>query len=117
MSAYGDVYGRWLKDPDGFWAEAAQAVDWIQPWHDVIDAERKPFYRWFTGGLLNTCFNAVDRHVLSGRADQAALIYDSGVTGEIRTFSYRELRTEVARAAGGLRQLGVDKGDRVLIFM
>src|SRR5688572_26041446 len=106
-----------MRDPDTFWAEAAEALSWQQKWTTVLDRSRPPFYRWFSGGLLNTCYCAVDRHADGPRAGQLALIYDSPVTSEIRRFTYRELRDEVARVAGALRSLGVSKGDRVLIFM
>ena len=111
------MYSRSLRDPEAFWAEAAEAVDWHQRWTTVLDRQSPPFYRWFSGGMLNTCYSAVDRHANGPRADQLALIYDSPVTGQIRRFTYRELRDGVARVAGALRSLGVSKGDRVLIFM
>ncbi len=116
-SRYDDIYARCLADPQGFWAEAAEAVDWHHRWDKVLDADRAPFYRWFTGGELNTCHNALDRHVASGRGDQPALIYDSPITGAIGVFTYRRLLNEVSRFAGVLAGLGVRKGDRVLIYM
>jgi len=81
MSQYDSIHRRSLADPIGFWGEAAAEIDWFKPWDKVLDDSRAPFYRWFVGGELNTCFNALDRHVARGRADQAALIYDSPVTG------------------------------------
>ncbi len=117
MSRYDDVYRRSLQDPEGFWAEAAAAIDWVEPWQRVLDDSRAPFYRWFTGGRLNTCWNALDRHVEGGRAEQPALVYDSPLTGSHATFSYRELRDRVARFAGALRNLGVERGDRVIVYM
>ena len=116
-SRYADSYRRSLADPEGFWGEAAQAITWEKRWDRVLDATRPPFYRWFPGGRLNTCHNALDRHVAQGRAEQAALIYDSPVTGQVRRFTYRELRDRVALVAGALKELGVAKGDRVLIYM
>ncbi len=116
-SRYDEVYARSIEDPEGFWAEAAREIDWYEPWDRVLDDSRKPFYRWFAGAVTNTCHNALDRHVDGGRADQAALIYDSPVTGVARTYTYRELRDEVARFAGVLAAQGVVKGDRVLIYM
>jgi propionyl-CoA synthetase len=116
-STYDEVYKRWLDDPENFWAEAAEAVHWYKKWDRVLDASRPPFYRWFTGGLVNSCYNAVDRHVESGRATQPALIYDSPVTGTVKTFTYRELLDEVARFAGVLVGQGVQQGDRVIIYM
>jgi propionyl-CoA synthetase len=111
------VYDRSLHDPDGFWAEAAEDVHWIKRWHKVLDDSNKPFYRWFSGGEVNTCYDALDVHIEGGRGDQAALIYDSPVTGKIKTFSYTELRDKVARFAGALAAMGVEKGERVIIYM
>jgi propionyl-CoA synthetase len=116
-SRYEAEYRRSLADPEGFWGEAAKAVDWETPWRRVLDGTTPPFYRWFNGGRLNTCWNALDRHVAGGRADQIALIFDSPVTQTVKRFTYRELRDEVAKLAGALRAHGVAKGDRVLIYM
>ena len=116
-SAYDTVYGRWLSDPEGFWAEAAEAVHWFKKWDRVLDASRPPFYRWFSGGSLNSCHNALDLHVENGRADQPALIYESPVTSTTRVFTYRALLDEVARFAGVLLEQGVGKGDCVIIYM
>jgi propionyl-CoA synthetase len=112
-----DVYRRSLDDPESFWGEAAAAIDWDEPWDRVLDDSRAPFYRWFSGGRMNTCYNAVDRHVEGGRADQRALIYDSPVTESIASFTYRELRDAVAQVAGALRAQGVETGDRVIVYM
>jgi propionyl-CoA synthetase len=117
MGRYAEQFRRSLADPEGFWGEAARAIDWYRAPTAVLDAANPPFYRWFAGGVLNTCYNALDRHVLGGRADQTALIYDSPVTGTCRKFSYGELLEEVARFAGVLRGLGVGAGDRVVIYM
>jgi propionyl-CoA synthetase len=116
-SRYDDVYRRSLADPDGFWSEAAAAIDWDRRWDRVFDAANPPFYRWFAGGRLNTCWNALDRHVERGRGEQAALIYDSPVTDRKQSFTYRALRDEVAKLAGAIAAAGVVKGDRVLIYM
>ena len=116
-SSYHSVYQSWQSDPQKFWAEAAADVQWHRPWTSVLDATRPPFYRWFDGGELNTCHNALDYHVENGRAEQLALIYDSPVTETIRQYSYRELRDEVARLAGALASHGVGKGDRVIVYM
>ena len=116
-STYDEVYARWLDDPEKFWAETAEAVHWYKKWDRVLDASRPPFYRWFAGGVVNSCYNALDRHVEHGRADQPALIYDSPVTGTIKAFSYRELRDEVARFAGVILRQGLQKGERVIIYM
>jgi propionyl-CoA synthetase len=116
-NTYDEVYTRWRSDPEDFWAEAAEAVHWNKKWDKVLDASRPPFYRWFVGGLLNTCYNALDRHVENGRANQPALIYDSPVTATVETFTYRELLDRVARFAGVLAGQGVQKGDRIIIYM
>ncbi len=111
------VYRRAHDDPEAFWAEAAQAVDWISPWERVLDDSDAPFYRWFTGATLNTCYNCVDRHVAAGRGDQAAIIHDSPITGSQRTLTYAELQDQVARCAGALKDIGVAYGDRVIVYM
>ena len=116
-SRYAEAYRRSLADPEGFWGDAAKAIDWDKPWDRVLDTSNPPFYRWFKGARLNTCYNALDRHVERGRADQAALIYDSPVTNTIKRFTYRELRDDVAKLAGVLQAHGVKKGDRVILYM
>src|SRR5207247_448916 len=115
MGRFDEVYRRSLAEPETFWAEAAAAIDWVEPWQRVLDDERAPFYRWFAGGRLNTCHNALDRHVEGGRGDQPALIYDSPLTGAGATFTYRELRDAVAMFAGALAARGVERGDRVIV--
>jgi propionyl-CoA synthetase len=117
MSRFDHIYRRSLEEPEAFWAEAAAAIDWIEPWERVLDDSRAPFYRWFPGARLNTCHNALDRHVEGGRAEQPALIYDSPVTATTATFTYRELRDAVARFAGALVAQGVGRGDRVVVYM
>ncbi len=114
---YQTVYERSLGDAEAFWGEAAELIDWDVAPQRVLDDSRPPFYRWFPDGVLNTCHNALDRHVIGGRADQVALVYDSPVTDTIRSFTFRELRDEVAIVAGALSGLGVKKGDRVIIYM
>jgi len=114
---YEQAYRRSLQESDSFWAEAAEAIRWEKRWDCVLDKSRSPFYRWFTGGRLNTCDNALDRHVEGGRAEQLALIYDSPVTGAVARFTYRQLLGEVSRFAGALSKQGVAKGDRVIIYM
>ena len=116
-SGYDDAYARSLSDPEGFWGEAAEGVHWFKRFSKVLDDSNPPFYRWFAGGEVNTAYNALDRHVENGRADQPALIYDSPVTDTIKTYTYRELRDEVALFAGALSKQGVAKGDRVVIYM
>ncbi|MEX2291664.1 MAG: propionyl-CoA synthetase [Mycobacteriales bacterium] len=117
MGAYGSAFRRSLRDPEEFWGEAASGIDWYRRWDRVLDDDRAPFSRWFVGGELNTCHNALDRHVDAGQGDRTALVYDSPVTGTVRQLSYRELRDEVARLAGALAGLGVGKGDRVVLYM
>ncbi|MEQ1690843.1 MAG: propionyl-CoA synthetase [Gemmatimonas sp.] len=115
--SYADAYAAATSDPEAFWAAAAESLHWNRRWDRVLDDSAAPLYRWFTGGELNTCYNAIDRHVLTGRGEQAAVIYDSPVTKTKRTISYRALQDEVARFAGALRALGVERGDRVVIYM
>ena len=117
MGQYLDQYKQSLNQPETFWANAAKAIDWDQTWSNVLDDSKAPIYRWFSGAKLNTCYNALDRHVANGRAEQAALIYDSPVTKTKRTYSYQELLDKVSKLAGVLSSLGVTKGDRVLIYM
>jgi propionyl-CoA synthetase len=114
---YGEIYRRSIDDPEGFWGEQAGLVDWIRKPARVLDADRPPFYRWFSDGTLNTCYNALDRHVVAGHGDRVALIYDSPVTGTKQTFTYADLVEKVATFAGALRGFGVEKGDRVVIYM
>jgi len=106
-----------VTDPATFWLDAARGIDWSVPPTQAIDATNPPFYRWFPDGELNVAYNALDRHVESGRGEQAALIYDSPVTGSRRVYTYRELRDEVAAFAGVLVEQGVVKGDLVVIYM
>src|SRR5229473_4061039 len=116
-SRYHEVYRRSLEDPEGFWGEAARDIDWIEPPKKIFDPAAGVYGRWFTGGICNTCYNAIDRHIERGRSDQAAIIYDSPVTGAKRAISYGELLVEVSTFAGVLREFGVGKGDRVIIYM
>ena len=115
--AWAAAHAASIEDPTTFWGEAAQAIDWITPPTTVLDESAAPLYRWFPDGTLNTCYNAVDRHVEAGRGDQPAIRYDSPVTGAKRTLTYSELLDQVSRLAGALRSLGVEKGDRVVIYM
>src|SRR5438128_484103 len=116
-SHYDDVYARSINDPIGFWAEAAEEIHWYKKWKKILDDSNKPFYRWFAGAEVNTCYNAVDRHVANGHGDRIALIYDSPVTQTIQSFTFSELGISVAKCAGALALLGVSKGDRVIIYM
>lgn len=117
MGTYAEIYKESLDNPQEFWAKAAEDIDWIRKWDSVLDETDPPFYRWFVGAELNTCYNALDRHVENGRADQVALIYDSPVTSTIEKFTYSELLTKVSTFAGALQNLGVKKGDTVIIYM
>jgi propionyl-CoA synthetase len=116
-SRYHDVYARWQRDPQGFWGEAAQAIDWIETPKTVFDAKAGIYGRWFPDGVCNTCYNALDRHVAQGRNDQPALIYDSPVTNTKQTFTYGRVLSEVQMLGAMLRDFGVEKGDRVILYM
>ena len=117
MTAYAEEYRRSLDDRDRFWLDAADAIEWTRPPTRALDDSAAPLYRWFPDGELNTAANALDRHVRDGRGDQPALIWDSAMTDTQRTYTYAELRDEVARFAGALQSLGVDKGDRVIVYL
>jgi propionyl-CoA synthetase len=114
---YDDAFAKSINDPEAFWGQAAEDVHWYKKWDKVLDDSNKPFYRWFVGGEINTCYNALDFHIENGRGSQDALIYDSPVTKTIKKYTYNELRDEVAKFAGVLAGQGVTKGDRVLIYM
>ena len=114
---YQDVYDRWTSDPEGFWMEAAEAIDWDRKPSTALTDLGDNMYEWFADGMVNTCWNAVDRHVEAGRGEQTAIIYDSPITHTKREISYMELRNRVANLAGALRAKGVEKGDRVIIYM
>ncbi|WP_296746719.1 AMP-binding protein, partial [Mesorhizobium sp.] len=116
-SRYHEVYEGWKRDPIGFWAEAAKAIDWYSPYEKVFDPAAGVYGRWFTGATCNTCFNAIDRHVAGGRADQLALIHDSAIAGTVRKFTYAELKREIVALASVLKNRGIGKGDRVIIYM
>ena len=117
MGKYADTYARWQDDPIGFWAEAAKAIAWAEPWHAAFNPEMGVYGRWFAGATCNTCYNALDRHVEAGRGGETAIIYDSPVTGTKRRISYRELLDDVATFAAVLADHGIAKGDRVIIYM
>ncbi len=117
MGIYEETFHKSINDPEGFWGEAAEKISWHRKWDRVLDDTTPPFYRWFSGGELNTCYNALDRHVEGGRADQVALIYDSPVAHHKQHYTYRELRDRVALFAGALKGLGVARGDAVVIYM
>ncbi|HVI52656.1 MAG TPA: propionyl-CoA synthetase [Candidatus Sulfotelmatobacter sp.] len=116
-TVYDLAHKRSLEDPEGFWGDAAKDITWYKTWDKVLDSSHPPFYRWFSGALCNTCYNAIDRHVENGRADQAAIIYDSPVTNTVKTYTYRQAQDEISRLAGVLAGLGVTKGDRVIVYM
>ena len=117
MAEFEKVFAESIERPEEFWGKAAEDIDWYKKCDNVLDASNPPFYHWFKGGTLNTCHNAVDRHVSNGRGDQAAIIYDSPVTDTITTITYSELQDKVSRFAGGLKKLGISKGDTVIIYM
>ena len=114
---YEEAFKESLENPEAFWGRAAEGIDWDGTWDTVLDQSKSPFLKWFPGGRMNTCFNAVDRHVLAGNGDRTAIIYDSPVTETIRKYSYSELQDRVSKTAGFLKDLGVGKGDTVLVYM
>ncbi len=116
-SRYPEAYRSWRENPGSWWEAAAEGIDWDRRWDRVFDAGSGPYGRWFSGGMLNTCFNCLDRHVAAGRGGQPALIWDSAMEGRVETFTYARLLERVARFAGALAQLGVEPGDRVVIYM
>jgi propionyl-CoA synthetase len=117
MSRYAEIYQKSLNDPEAFWSDVAKDLYWHKTWDKVLDESAKPSPRWFSGGIFNTCYNALDRHIEAGHGDRLALIYDSPVTEQKQSFSYRELRDTVARLAGVIASQGVGKGDRVIVYM
>jgi len=117
MADYAKEFAESIEQPEIFWAKAAEGIDWYKKCDKVLDSSNPPSYRWYAGGTLNTCYNAVDRHVKNGRGDQVAIIYDSPVTDTITKVTYKELQDNVAALAGGLLKLGVSKGDTVIIYM
>jgi propionyl-CoA synthetase len=116
-SKYAEAYGKWQADPQAFWAEAAREIDWIKPPQKIFDEKAGVYGRWFPDATCNTCYNAVDRHVKAGRGAQTAIIYDSPVTDQKKKISFADLQTEVATLAAVLREQGVAKGDRVIVYM
>jgi propionyl-CoA synthetase len=116
-TSYADAYGAWMRDPAAWWAQEAQGITWDRAWDAVFDPAMGAFGQWFPGGMLNTCYNCLDRHVAGGRGDQPALIWDSPMTGQVRTFTYTDLLARTAKLAGALAALGVGIGDRVVIYM
>ncbi len=115
---YQETFNQSITDPEAFWGKAAEDIHWYKKWDKVLDSTNPPFYRWFVGGQMNTCYNALDRHVEAGNGDRTALIYDCPVTGgTVRKYSYRELRNEVAKFAGVLKAQSISKGDTVIIYM
>ena len=117
MSQYKKIYREWQANPEQFWIEAAEKIDWVKKPSSAINEENAPLYEWFTDGIVNTCYNAVDRHVKTGRSDQVAIIYDSPVTGVKENITYETLLKKTAYLAGSLRKKGIRKGDRVIIYM
>src|ERR1700675_4135193 len=116
-SRYHQVYARSLRDPEGFWEEAARDIDWIEPAKKIFDPGSGPYGRWFAGAVVNTCYNALDRHVAGGRADQVALIHDSPLAGSVTKFTYAQMLHEVKTLAAIMQDFGVAKGDRVILYM
>src|SRR5687768_3695379 len=117
MGSYRDAYQTSINDPERFWADQAGLITWIKKPKQILDSSNAPFYRWFPDATLNTCYNALDRHVVAGNADRTALIYDSPVTDTKQSLTYAQLLERVAAFAGALKGFGVEKGDRVVIYM
>ena len=115
--AYSEVYESWKQDPEGFWMDAAKAIDWDEAPSKALFDLGDNLYEWYSDGKLNTCYNAVDRHVENGRGEQIAIIHDSPITHTKHEITFSELRDRVASLAGALRAKGVEKGDRVIIYM
>jgi propionyl-CoA synthetase len=116
-SSYAEAYGDWMRDPAAYWTAEAQGITWTKPWEKIFDPSLGAFGQWFAGGMLNTCYNCLDRHVEAGRGNQPALIHDSPMTGTVTTFTYADLLARTEKLAGALAALGVTKGDRVVIYM
>jgi propionyl-CoA synthetase len=116
-STYSSVFSQSIQNKEDFWSKAAEDVKWIKKPTQILDSSNPPFYKWFKGGKINTCFNALDRHVEEGNGDRTAIIFDSAMTNTKKKFSYKELRDKTAQLAGALQQAGVTKGDRVIIYM
>jgi len=114
---YDNLYKASIADPEKFWGEAAKDVKWFSPYKKVLDISNPPFYRWFVEGKINTCFNAVDRHVEEGNGSRTAIIYDSPVTSKKISFSYSEVKKIVSTFAGALKNFGIKKSDRIIIYM
>ena len=116
-SRYYEVHARSVRDPEGFWAEAARAIDWIEPAKKIFDPSSGAYGRWFAGAVVNTCYNALDRHVAAGRGEQLALIHDSPLTNSVTRLTYAEMLKEVQTLAAIMQDFGVAKGDRVILYM
>jgi propionyl-CoA synthetase len=116
-ASYIQAYDAWRADPAAWWSKCAEGISWDRRWERVFDPSAGPYGRWFSGATLNTCFNCVDRHVLAGRGEQAALIWDSAMTGRVETFTYSQMQSRTAKMAGALAALGVQRGDRVVIYL
>ena len=114
---FNDIYQNSLKNPENFWQEVSNDIFWFKKPTKILNKSNPPFYKWFEDGVTNTCYNALDIHIDQGRGDKLALIYDSPITGNKKQFTYKELREKVSKFAGALKNQGVDKGDRVIIYM
>ena len=114
---FSEIYDQSLQNPEKFWQEASNDIFWFKKPTKILNKSNPPFYKWFEDGVTNTCYNALDIHVDQGRGDKLALIYDSPITGNKKQFTYKEIREKVSKFAGALRNQGVNKGDRVIIYM
>jgi propionyl-CoA synthetase len=117
LSSYEKIYQSWKNNPQDFWQEAAREIHWFKECEEVLDETNAPLYQWFKGAKTNTCYNAIDRHVIAGQGDRTALIYDSAMTGQVRKYTYAEMQDHISKFAGVLNAKGVKKGDRVLLYM
>jgi propionyl-CoA synthetase len=117
QSRYFGVYDEWQRDPQAFWKAAAEAIHWFKPPDRILDEDQGVYGRWFVGGETNTCFNCLDRHVVAGHGSRRAFIYDSAMSGQKRGFTYDQVLSEVSAIAGTLNDLGIQRGDRVVIYM
>ena len=114
---FSEIYDQSLQNPEKFWQEASNDIFWFKKPTKILNKSNPPFYKWFEDGVTNTCYNALDIHVDQGRGDKLALIYDSPITGNKKQFTYKELKEKVSKFAGALRNQGVNRGDRVIIYM
>jgi propionyl-CoA synthetase len=117
MTSFKNIYDQSINNPENFWQDVSNEVFWFKKPTKILDKSNPPFYKWFNDGVTNTCYNALDVHIDKGKGQKTALIYDSPITGNKSKFTYEELKAQVSKFAGGLKDQGVNKGDRVIIYM